>query len=332
MYRFILSIILCLSATAVLHAQQGCCDNNYKAGKKALDEKKYNEAIRFFTQGRDCGDRCSYNFNALIQEATNHRDEKVVTKPIKSKPKPNVSTEPSPSTRRTVTTFKYEPEMVFVQGGTFQMGCTSEQGSDCESDEKPTHQVTLSSYQIGKYEITQWQWREVMGQDPPELKFKGCDDCPVERVSWDDIQQFLKKLNNRTSKNYRLPTEAEWEFAARGGTRSNGYKYSGSNSIGNVAWFTDNSNNKTHPIGQKQANELGIFDMTGNVWEWCSDWYGTYNSAAVSNPTGATKGTARVARGGSWNRYAQCCRVADRNYYAPTIRDSDLGFRVILSP
>ena len=228
------------------------------------------------------------------------------------------------------TSDPFDGQMVTVDGGTFQMGCTNEQGSDCESGEKPVHIVTLSSFQIGKYEVTQAQWQAIMGNNPSY--FKNCDECPVENVSWDDIQEFLKKLNNKTGKNYRLPTEAEWEFAARGGNNSKGYKYTGSNDIGNVAWIEDNSSSKTHPIGQKKANELGIYDMSGNVWEWCSDWYDTYNNTAVSNPTGATKGTARVDRGGSWDFNARYCRVARRATCTPTIRLHTLGFRVILSP
>jgi formylglycine-generating enzyme required for sulfatase activity len=217
-------------------------------------------------------------------------------------------------------------EMVFVQGGTFTMGCTSEQ-SDCWDDEKPAHQVSLSSYSIGKYEVTQAQWEVVMDTNPSY--FKG-DNLPVELVSWNDVQGFIRKLNAQTGKRYRLPTEAEWEFAARGGNRSGGYKYAGSNSLGNVAWYTDNSGKKTHPVGQKTPNELGIYDMSGNVYEWCSDWFGSYSSSAPSNPTGASSGSSRVSRGGGWYRSAAYCRVASRNRYSPSISDSSLGFRLVL--
>ncbi|GHT68811.1 hypothetical protein AGMMS50239_34600 [Bacteroidia bacterium] len=222
----------------------------------------------------------------------------------------------------------YEPEMIFVQGGTFTMGCTSEQGSDCYSDEKPAHQVTLSAYYIGKYEVTQKQWQEVMGTNPSY--FKG-DNLPVEQVSWEDVQDFIVRLNSLTGKNYRLPTEAEWEYAARGGSQSRNTKYSGAYSPDNCAWYSSNSNSKTHPVGTKQANELGIYDMSGNVYEWCSDWYGAYSSTPQTNPTGATLGSGRVYRGGSWGSGAQDVRVPIRNSSTPGLRYSNLGFRLASS-
>ena len=218
-------------------------------------------------------------------------------------------------------------EMVFVKGGTFTMGATSEQGSDAYSDETPTHSVTLSDFYIGKYEVTQAQWRAVMGNNPSY--FKG-DNLPVECVSWNDIQKFIKKLNAQTGKNFRLPTEAEWEYAARGGNQSRGYKYSGSNDRNN-AWYKDNSSSKTHPVGQKQPNELGIYDMSGNVWEWCQDWYGSYSSSSQTNHTGPSSGSARVLRGGGWSYFAWYCRVSFR-YGSPDSSSSDYGFRLVCSP
>ena len=201
-------------------------------------------------------------------------------------------------------------------------------GSNENSDEKPIHSVTLSDFLIGKYEVTQKQWRDVTGNDPSY--FKNCDNCPIEQVSWNDIQEFIQKLNQKTGKNYRLPTEAEWEYAARGGKKRKGYISSGSNSLGDVAWYTDNSGSKTHPAGQKQPNELGLFDMSGNVWEWCSDWYGSdyYQSSPSSNPKGASTGSNRVLRGGSWFDYALYCRTALRNYFYPGNRDFFIGFRL----
>jgi formylglycine-generating enzyme required for sulfatase activity len=223
-----------------------------------------------------------------------------------------------------------EANMVRVRGGTFTMGCTVEQGGDCASDEKPSHQVTVSDYYIGKYEVTQKEWREVMGDSPSN--FKNCDNCPVEQVSWEDIQQFLTKLNAKTGKTYRLPTEAEWEYAARGGASSRGYAYSGSNNLDEVAWYYYNSGNKTHPVGQKKANELGLYDMSGNVWEWCADWKGAYSSGAQTNPKGPSTGAFRVLRGGGWNAGAEACRSASRNSYYPVSRADLIGFRLVFVP
>jgi len=186
---------------------------------------------------------------------------------------------------RSIRVGEVEFEMVYVEGGTFTMGGTSEQGSDAFDDEKPTHRVTLSAFHIGKYEVTQGLWREVMGSNP-SLNKAG-DDYPVERVSWEDCQEFVRKLNARTGLKFRLPTEAEWEYAARGGRKSRGYKYSGSNSLGDVAWYEANSGGGTHPVGRKSPNELGLYDMSGNVWEWCQDWYGDYGSSSQTDPAGA---------------------------------------------
>jgi formylglycine-generating enzyme required for sulfatase activity len=231
---------------------------------------------------------------------------------------------------------KTEPfsiEMVFVNGGLFTMGCTSKQ-TDCGDDEKPAHQVTVSDFYIGKYEVTEKQWRDVMGSDPTELYFKDCDNCPVEKVSWNDVQKFINKLNQKTGKNYRLPTEAEWEYAARGGiSTSKAYatKYAGGNNLSDVGWYSDNSSSKTHPVGQKKENELGIYDMTGNVWEWCSDWYSKYGKSSQTNPKGPETGSRRVLRGGSWSDYLQVCRVSWRDRYDPDYCNLNVGFRLVLS-
>ena len=222
-----------------------------------------------------------------------------------------------------------EIEMVWVSGGTFTMGATSEQGSDAWDDEKPAHSVTLSGYYIGKYEVTQAQWKAVMGNNPSY--FKG-DNLPVENVTWNDVQEFIRKLNQLTGKSYRLPTEAEWEYAARGGSNSSGNKYSGSNNIGSVAWYTENSGSKTHPVGSKSPNELGIYDMSGNVWEWCQDRWASnyYSSSPQRNPKGPASGSYRVFRGGSWSNDARLCRVSYRSYDSPDCRLDNLGFRLVL--
>ena len=220
----------------------------------------------------------------------------------------------------TFTVKGVEFTMIAVEGGTFTMGATPEQGSDAEDWEKPTHQVTLSSYYIGETEVTQTLWQAVMGKNPSW--YKG-DNLPVEEVSWNDCQDFIKKLNALTGKNFRLPTEAEWEYAARGGNKSSGYKYSGSNNITDVAWYINNSGSKTYPVKTKQANELGIYDMSGNVWEWCQDWYGKYGSP--------TFGTRRVNRGGGWLGNAMNCRSSNRSYEDHNIGENSLGLRLALS-
>ncbi|MGM9799492.1 MAG: SUMF1/EgtB/PvdO family nonheme iron enzyme [Muribaculaceae bacterium] len=218
-------------------------------------------------------------------------------------------------------------EMVYVPGGTFTMGATAEQGSSAEDDEKPTHSVSLSGYYIGKYEVTQAQWKAIMGNNPS--RFKG-DNLPVENVSWYDCQEFIRKLNQLTGKKFSLPTEAQWEYAARGG-KSGGTRYSGSDNIGNVAWYGDNSGRKTHPVGKKSPNDLGIYDMSGNVYEWCQDWKGDYSSYSQTNPTGPGSGSRRVDRGGSWSYVAWYCRVSDRSSDAPGNGYDNHGFRLCLS-
>ncbi|MBR7054592.1 MAG: formylglycine-generating enzyme family protein, partial [Prevotella sp.] len=236
--------------------------------------------------------------------------------------------------------------MVKVQGGTFMMGATPEQGDDVWFDVKPAHQVTLSDYYIGETEVTQELWQAVMGENPSY--FKGVKH-PVECVSWDDCQEFIKKLNQLTGRNFRLPTEAEWEFAARGGTKSRHYKYSGSNNLDDVAWYWENSgdkrlsgereplmmkenNCKPHPVGQKSPNELGLYDMSGNVLEWCEDWYdeGYYEKSPSDNPCNTIKASDRVYRGGCWFSNAWDCRVSARDYWRPGRRGSILGLRLAL--
>ncbi len=284
----------------------------------------------------------AYKGQKTLQKGCNTKAE---TKSTKNNPTPsdippsggegastqNAATTPSTDSQKALGDLGEEKssfDMVFVQGGSFMMG-SDEKDEYAQDDEKPQHKVTLSDFYIGKTEVTQKQWRAVMGKDPEKLWFKGCDDCPVEYVSWNDIQEFLQKLNAKTGKKYRLPTEAEWEYAARGGNKSKGYVYAGSNDLDKVAWYGyEKADKKTHPVGKKEANELGIFDMSGNVWEWCSDWYKGYpGSSGVTDFTGSY----RVNRGGSWGSYSGYCRVADRYFNTPGYRHLHLGFRVILS-
>ena len=239
---------------------------------------------------------------------------------------------PTPSTPSiSITVNGVSFEMVYVEGGTFEMGATTEQGGDTWGDEYPVHSVTLDGYYIGKYEVTQELWEAVMGSNPSY--FNGSQN-PVERVSWNDCQEFISRLNSLTGRTFRLPTEAEWEYAARGGNKSRHYKYSGSNNIDDVAWYDDNTGRKTHPVGTKSANELGIYDMSGNVFEWCSDWYDYdyYSSGAQTNPQGPSTGSYRVLRGGSGDDFASYCRVSLRFNSDPGYSYYFFGLRLALVP
>ena len=225
-------------------------------------------------------------------------------------------------------------EMVYVEGGTFMMGATDEYrrdmkdgGNASRDSEKPVHQVTLSSYLIGKYVVTQALWEAVMGST---LSGDRQGWVPVVGVSWDDCQGFIKKLNARTGLKFRLPTEMEWEYAARGGRRSRGYKYAGSDNLDEVGWYNGNGGS-THPVGEKKPNELGLYDMSGNVWEWCQDWYGDYTDEAQTNPTGPQSGGNRVLRGGSNRLDAGFCRVSYRRGSAPNHKNVHFGLRLALS-
>lgn len=219
-------------------------------------------------------------------------------------------------------------DMVWVEGGTFTMGATMEQGRDAENDEKPTHQVTLSSYYISRFEVTQELWQAVMGNNPS--RFRNNPKNPVECVSWNDCQVFITKLNRLTGRHFRLPTEAEWEYAARGGNQSQNYKYSGSNTLDNVAWYGNNSRNTTHTVGSKAPNELGLYDMSGNVEEWCKDWYGSFSSGPQDNPSGESSGSYHIGRGGSKDSYITNCRVSYRGNYGTSFTLDNLGLRLAL--
>ena len=252
-------------------------------------------------------------------------------KPTKPSRPAATSLNTSPRTDEVITVKGVSFKMIGVQGGTFTMGATSEQGSDAFNNEKPAHQVTVSTFSIGETEVTQELWQAVMGSNPSS--FKG-PRRPVENVSWEDCQNFIRELNSLTGRHFRLPTEAEWEYAARGGRKANGHKYAGSSAIDNVAWFYGNSGSplsglcsQTHDVATKRANELGLYDMSGNVREWCQDWSGSYSSGSQTNPTGASSGSYRVCRGGGWYEGAVSCRVSDRSI-STSSRDNYLGLRL----
>ena len=223
-------------------------------------------------------------------------------------------------------------DMILVKGGTFSMG-NEEKGFlsglfSILEDDRPLHNVVLTrDYYMGKSQVTQSLWKAVMGSNPSY--FKG-DDRPVERVSWNDCQEFISKLNEITGMKFRLPTEAEWEFAARGGNKSKHYKYSGSDNLDDVAWYDDNKNGGTHDVMTKLPNELGLFDMSGNVYEWCYDWFAYYDAKSQANPTGAASGSKRVNRGGCWFSFAQSCRLSSRDYLLPIGRHNNIGLRLAL--
>ena len=238
------------------------------------------------------------------------------------------------------TAWDINMKMIWVEGGDFLMGCTSEQGN-CESDEQNVRCVTVDGFYIGMLEVTQSQWEKVVGTSIYQQKSKAGGsntygvgpDYPMYYVSWDEAMEFCRLLSNKTGRTYTLPTEAQWEYAARGGNKNEGAKYAGSNMIDAVAWYADNSGSSTHIVGSKRANALGIYDMSGNVWEWCKDWYAdSYVSYDTNNPVGPSSGSRRVNRGGSWDNTASGCRVASRNYGSPGCRDNNLGFRVVLLP
>ena len=234
-----------------------------------------------------------------------------------------------------------EPEMILIKGGFFMMGCLNDQDTDCKNHEKPARRVEIKNFFLSRYEVTQALWRSVMDNSPSYNA--SCNECPVEQVSWNDVQEFLRKLNEITGKQYRLPSEAEWEYAARGGSNGLAHRYAGGNDVNEIAWYNANArvNNPhgtrgtTRPVGNKQANELGLHDLSGNVWEWVADdWHGNYNGAPTDGSAwidSPNRGAFRVARGGSWFNPPAACRPTARDYHLPTIRSPYVGFRLALS-
>lgn len=274
-----------------------------------------------------------YTVSDLASASSNNLRKTPSQKTTPTNTQPSVPTKPALDPAKAsfsngvLTVGRVTYKFVYVAPGTFTMGATSEQENP-ENYEKPAHQVTLTNgYYIGQTEVTQALWKAVMGSNPSY--FKG-NNLPVEQVSWYDCLNFIARLNDMTGQRFRMPSEAEWEYAARGGHQSRGTQYSGAYSIDNCAWYYGNSRYKTHPVATKQANELGIYDMSGNVREWCQDWYGSYSSNAVTNPTGSSAGSLRVNRGGSWLYDAGDCRVAIRYCDSPDDRYDHLGLRLVL--
>ncbi|MDM8516689.1 SUMF1/EgtB/PvdO family nonheme iron enzyme [Desulfobacterales bacterium HSG16] len=271
--------------------------------------------------------------------------EKIEPEPQPISPVTQVSTYTGPVPGQNYTDLELGMEFVWVKNGCYQMGCGSWAG-DCQSDEKPVHKVCLDGFWIGKYEVTRGQWKEFVSDNGYGGDFKneyGCsgmgnpkfsqaDNHPVACVSWKEVSAFANWLSDKTGNNFRLPTEAEWEYAARSGGKKQ--KYAGGNNIDSLGWYDSNSGSKTHPVGQKKKNGLGIYDMSGNVWEWCQDWYdsGYYKNSPQSNPGGPASGRGRVDRGGGWSGYAAYCRSAYRSLSSPGYRYYSLGFRLALSP
>ncbi len=228
-------------------------------------------------------------------------------------------------------TFKdpFEGQMLAIPAGTFDMGCTEADGK-CQEKEMPVHKVNIAAFQMGKYEVTQAQWRQVMGGAPSF--FKNCDDCPIEWVTRREIEAFLFKMKEKTGKAYRLPTEAEWEYAARAGASAEKYKYAGSENVEEVAWYKGNSAQKTQPVGKKKPNKFGLYDMSGNVSEWCLDYYESnyYTKSETDNPCNRTVSKYYIMRGGSWLSGDGACRCAWRGWVSGESNNYDLGFRVVL--
>lgn len=228
-----------------------------------------------------------------------------------------------------ISILNLDSNFIFVQGGTFQMGLPDSSLVEGGEISKPQHKVTLKSFYMLKTPVTQALWCSVMDSNPSF--HKNCYTCPVENISWYDAQEFINKLNAFHKGHYRLPTEAEYEYAARGGNKSKGFIYSGSNNETDVAWFNTNSNGQSHPVGQKKPNELGLMDMSGDIWEWCSDWYGMYyyKNSPSDNPLGPANGNNKVVRGGTWSSLDEGCLIISRGAARPSSKDKCIGFRIV---
>ena len=321
---FRLIMLALLTAVALPIRAQG--DDFLEKINTRLNEGNCESAQRIYNAYKEASKRTDKNIERRINECQSKRDST------------GGQATPQNGQDFTETAFGINMRMIFVEGGTFTMGCTSDQGDDCDDDEKPTRETTVGSFHIGMLKVTQSQWEKVMGTTLDQQRAKAGNsmtygvgaDYPMYYVSWEEAKEFCRRLSQQTGRNYSLPTEAEWEYAARGGKKSEGTKYAGSQSIRDVAWYWDNSGSSTHKCGTKRPNALGIYDMSGNVWEWCEDRYGQYLQYDKDNPKGASTGFRRVIRGGSWNNFARDCRVASRGSSSPGSRFDTTGFRVVL--
>lgn len=297
--------------TAAVHAQGDDGDEDCRL--------LLNTAKRYYNQGKEKA--AMSIFTSIVESCEgNVRDEaERMLKELKMELTEDVEV---------ITVRNVSFNMVKVPGGTFKMGATVEQGSETYSDEKPVHNVTLSDFYMGQTEVTQELWEAVMRESPSY--FEGDGKRPVENVSWEDCQRFINRLNSMTGRNFRLPTEAEWEYAARGGNKSGQYKYSGSDHLNAVAWHGENSDEETHPVEKKSPNELGLFDMSGNVYEWCQDWYGKYSKNDLTNPQGPSEGEERILRGGCWNSKRHFMHLSYRYSTKPDNRIINAGMRLVL--
>ncbi len=339
-----------------LGTAQNCYTLTSRKGDESFKNGQYQEAIKFWASARKCSDKPqSDDLDGKISRATAALKPKTVPlKPnaqTRSKPKQDetaskprqettlpavykplpVVVEPNKQTTEVAAPKKlnFSLQMLKIEGGTFDMGSND---PTHYADERPVHKVILRGYEMSKYEVTQQQWREVMNGFPEGFTNPNCDNCPMIFVSWAEIQVFLTKLNAKTGKKYRLPTEAEWEYAAKGGKINSRYIYSGGNDLQKIAWFADNAEGKIKQVGLKKANDLGIYDLTGNVQEWCADFYSDtyYKLSGAENPENKQAAETHVVRGSAWNDTVEDSRSTLRTSENPLTKSEKIGFRLVL--
>ena len=337
MRRLLLLVVFLVLSFAI---QAQCYEGNVKEANTYYNNGEYKEAKRLYETALKCSDVVRYENGKAAREGVRKCNDKLTgVKPVTPSPKPIHQPEEPPMdiVFKTITVGGLSFNMVYVEGGTFKMGCAGDGGEKCGSEEVPAHDVTLSSYYIGETEVTQALWKAVMGKgSDTENKWSEEDGLgdgfPAYYIRYMDALSFIRRLNRMTGMRFRLPTEAEWEYAARGGNRSKGYKYSGGNEAGEVATLWNNADKKCNVVKKRKCNELGLYDMSGNLWEWCSDWFGKYGADAQNNPKGpGSSDKGRVLRGGSHVTNSYYCRVVFRAYLEETDDCSnENGFRLVL--